>query len=265
MAEDTNPTSPRPARPRSPPRPVVVEEVARLSPRVTMVTFAGPALAGFGPPRPGSHMKIVFPAPGSTWSPADETAPRPPQRTYTPRRFDPARLRLDVEFVHHGEGLAAQWAARAQCGDRLFVAGPGGGYDVPATASEIVLVADETALPAAGTILDALPPTIGAQLLCEIENAAEQRTISTHRDVQIGWLERSAQRSVPSAVLEDAVRKLPPVGTDTCWWIACEAAAMRRIKTFLLQERGVAAANLHTRGYWKLGQTAYPDHDYGRD
>jgi NADPH-dependent ferric siderophore reductase len=33
----------------------------------------------------------------------------------------------------------------------------------------------------------------------------------------------------------------------------------------LLKERGMAPGHVHTRGYWKLGEVAYPDHDYGAD
>ncbi len=264
MAVTENAGGGRPPRTRPPPRAVEVAEVVRLTPRVTRVAFTGAALAGFGPPRPGAHMKVFFPEPGSTWTPGDETVPRPPLRTYTPRRFDPDRLLLDVEFVHHGDGIAATWAARAKVGEAMFVAGPGGGYDLPADATEVVLVADDTAMPAAGTILEALPASVQATVLCEIENAAEERQFSTRgAEVPITWLHRAARDTQPSTALEAAVRMLAPVMPGACWWIACEAGAMRRIRQHLLRECGVDAARLHTRGYWKLGETAYPDHDYG--
>jgi NADPH-dependent ferric siderophore reductase len=32
-----------------------------------------------------------------------------------------------------------------------------------------------------------------------------------------------------------------------------------------LKERKVDPAKVHTRGYWRLGETNYPDHDYGND
>jgi NADPH-dependent ferric siderophore reductase len=40
---------------------------------------------------------------------------------------------------------------------------------------------------------------------------------------------------------------------------------MRRIRTHLLQERGLDPAAIVTRGYWKLGAIDYTDHDYGTD
>jgi NADPH-dependent ferric siderophore reductase len=48
-------------------------------------------------------------------------------------------------------------------------------------------------------------------------------------------------------------------------YIGCEAAAMRRIRTHLLQERGLDPATIVMRGYWKLGAVDYTDHDYGTD
>ena len=252
-------------RPRSPTRLVTVERVERLTPLLTRVTFTGDALAGFGPPRPAAHIKLLFPADGSGWSPDDEAAPRPPRRTYTPRRFDARARSLEVDFVHHGDGLAAGWAARAKPGQVLYVNGPGGGYDVPADASDIILVADDTALPAAATIMEATPDTCRVTVLAEVAGRSEQRPLGTRDEVQPTWLLRDADASVPGSLLENAVRNLAAPSPTTCWWIACEAAAMRRIRKHLLLERGVDPGRVHTRGYWKLGETAYPDHDYGKD
>ena len=252
-------------RPRSPTRLVTVEQVERVTPRLTRVTFAGPALAGFGPPRPGAHIKLIFPPTDAGWTPGDETAPRPPRRTYTPRRFDQVGLRLDVEFVHHGHGLAATWAASARPGEQLYINGPGGGYDVPPDTTEIVLAVDDTALPAAGMILEALPRSARATVLCEVSDAAERRPLGPTIEAQPTWLLRDGGATAAGSRLEQAVRHLADPGPTAQWWIACEAAAMRRIRRHLLTERGIDPARVHSRGYWKLGETAYPDHDYGKD
>jgi NADPH-dependent ferric siderophore reductase len=101
-------------------------------------------------------------------------------------------------------------------------------------------------------------------VLCEVADAAEEREISPQVAVSPTWLHRDDAGSVAGTLLEDAVRALD-VPDTACWWIACEAAAMRRIRQYLLDDRGIDAARVHTRGYWKLGETAYPDHDYGND
>ena len=126
-------------RPRRPPRAVTVERVEKVTPHMTRIIFGGEELAEFGPPRPGSHMKLLFVPECEEWSPNNTEAPRPPSRTYTPRRYDPERRELEVEFVHHGNGVAATWAETAKAGDPMFLAGPGGGYDVPEDATLRIL------------------------------------------------------------------------------------------------------------------------------
>jgi NADPH-dependent ferric siderophore reductase len=253
-------TTGRPPKKRGPPKRTIVERIDRLTPEMLSIAVKGDDLAGFATARPGAHMKLLFPDSG--WNAADPEAPRPPSRTYTPRRYDAARGTLEIEFVMHGGGLASNWAERARVGDTLYVAGPGGGYDVPPEIKAMVLVVDESALPAAGMIVEALPLACQITALCEIAGAAEERPLSPVRSVAPTWLHRGAAPA--NALLEKAVAGLnAPV--DCYWWIACEAGAMRRIKAHLLKERHVAPQRLHTRGYWLLGNTNYPDHDYGND
>jgi NADPH-dependent ferric siderophore reductase len=256
-----------PRRKRPPPRRVTVERVERLTPRVISVTFGGVALENFGPPRPGAHMKLLFAPPGFDMVGLErgEEGPRPPSRTYTPRRYDPATRRLDVEFVLHGDGLAAGWVQKAKAGDALHVAGPGGGYDIPADLSELILIADDTAMPAAATILEALPASAKATVVCEVADAKEERPLTSKSAVEPEWLHYATAGAQPGTLLEKRALELAAAKPDAHWWIACEAGAMRRIRKHLLGDRRVAPAKVHTRGYWKLGETNYPDHDYGND
>jgi len=259
-------TIPTKARPKSPIRRVVVEHVERVTPLLRRITLTGPELEGFGPPRPASHIKLHLVPPNSSWSPSDETAPRAPRRTYTPRFFDPVRRRLDVDFVLHGHGLASDWAAQAAPGHSLFFSGPGGGYEPPQGATSLILVADDTALPAAGMIIESLPAGIMPLVLAEVAGAGEQRPLSPTAPCETRWLLRDVSGKLAGDLLEASVRDLPAATAEQAhWWIACEAAAMRRIRQHLLRDKGISPSRLHTRGYWKLGETAYPDHDYGSD
>ena len=214
---------------------------------------------------------LVFPQlffPKGAWPPSDgvENAPRPPSRTYTPRRFDADKSLLEIEFVLHGAGLASDWASGAKVGDRLLVsAGPGGGYSIPEGAANIVIIADDTALPAAGMVIEALPPGCRVNAICEIENAGEERALSPRVPCQPQWLPRSPGGAKPGSLLQKAIAALPEQPADTLWWIACEAAAMRAIRDHLFARPGVDRKRVHTRGYWKYGDTNYPDHDYGDD
>ena len=258
--------TPAPRKKRPPPKPVTVHSIERVTPGVLRIAFTGAELDSFAQAKPGAHVKLFF-APGA-WPPPDgvENAPRPPSRTYTPRRYDAANARLEVEFVMHGAGLASDWATRAKVGDPMLVAGgPGGGYVAPEGVTNIVIIADDTAMPAAGMVVESLPASCRITALCEIENAGEERALSPHVALKPTWLHRAPGGARPGSLLEAAVTALPAQPADTQFWIACEAGAMRRIRDVLVKERGVDRARLHTRGYWKYGDLNYPDHDYGND
>jgi NADPH-dependent ferric siderophore reductase len=81
--------------------------------------------------------------------------------------------------------------------------------------------------------------------------------------LDITWLHRGAHPA--DTALEDAHRTVEfPAGNGRIY-VGCEAAAMRRIRTHLLHERGLDPATIVTRSYWKLGAVDYTDHDYGTD
>ena len=251
-----------PRRKRPPPRLTTVEKIERLTPQVVRATFQGEELADFGPPRPGAHIKLLFVPEGTAWDRFDPGAQRPPARTYTPLSYDCEGRRLEVDFVLHGDGLAANWVQKAKLGDTMFIGGPGGGYDVPEDATNMIIVADDTAVPGAGTVIEAIPEHCTITALCEVADKEEERPLSPRVAIAPRWLHRDL--AVPCSVLErEAIALDAPANAN--WWIACEANAMRRIRTHLLKERRVDPAKIHTRGYWRLGETNYPDHDYGND
>lgn len=232
---------------------LTVTRARHVVPRVVAVTLQGDSLAAFTPPSPGGHIKIAF---------ESSDGEGPIMRTYTPRRFNPDRLELDVEFVLHGDGIAASWAATAEVGDRLTAMGPGGRY-LPAAPSGIFVIAvDETGMPAAGTVIEALPAETEIVVLCEVADHTDERPLTHTRDLDVIWLHRSAAE--PGALLHTALQDLP-AALDADWFVATEAAAMRRIRNHLRTDRQIAPERLQTRGYWRSGETNYPDHDYGDD
>jgi NADPH-dependent ferric siderophore reductase len=155
-----------------------------------------------------------------------------------------------------------RWLQDAKAGDPLYLAGPGGGYEIPSEAKKLVLVADDTAMPAAGTILEALTDGCEATVLCEVSDRAEERPLSDRVQADVRWAHLDGAQA--GTALERAVRSVD-APAEAHWWVAGEAGAMRRIRTYLLKERGVDPARVHLRGYWRLGEVNHPDHDYGND
>lgn len=256
-----------PPRQRRPPRRVQVSAVQTLSPAMRRVTFTGPELEGFLPVLPASYLKLIFPEPGQLEPnrPLPD-APRPTaMRTYTPLATRPEVLEVDVDFVLHGEGPASTWAAQAQVGQVLFLMGPGPGYAVDTTAANHLLLLDDSALPAAETILAALPASARVTVLVEVISAAEQRPLVSAAQVHAQWLPRGTDHRTAGLPLEAAIRALPAISADTNIYLACEAAAMRRIRQVMTTELGVDRGQIIGRGYWKLDTVNHPDHDYGED
>lgn len=251
-------------RPRKQRYATTVQRVQRLTARMIRVVFGGPALAGFNWNGPAAHIKLIL---GS-----DTPDVRAPSRTYTPRHFDVATHELTVDFVLHGEGPASTWAAQAQVGQPMLIAGPGRSYALDAQAQWLLIAGDESAIPAVATILEAVPDGVRTEVLLEVNDAADEFAIALVRpDVDIRWLHRAQPLIGHGGTARAGVELLsaisafqPPAGSGSVY-VACEADAMRRIRQHLLLERALPREWVTTRGYWKQGATDYPDRDYGED
>lgn len=262
-----------PRRERPVPRPVSVVRTERISPTMQRVTFGGPGLEGFAITTPTGHIKLFLPAEGErdvvlptrgpnglVWP---EGGPRGVVRTYTPRRFDPDRRELDVEFFLHGTGPASTWAGRAVPGDQAAIAGPGRGYDLDPSAPWFVIAGDESAIPAIGMIVEALPSTAAAHVYVEVASPADEQQLPAHPLTITNWVHRGD--AAPGARLEEALRAMALPHGDGRVWVAGEAAMIRRVRYHLLAERALQPQQLVTRGYWQEGAENHPDHDYGDD
>ena len=60
-------------------------------------------------------------------------------------------------MVLHGSGPLSAWAANASPGAPAAVSGPGRGYEVDADCRSFLLAGDESALPALGLLVAAMP------------------------------------------------------------------------------------------------------------
>jgi len=260
------------AKPRRRFRPVAVTAVELITPRMVRVALAGEALADFEVTAPTQHVKLLFPAEGQEAPALPEPGPdgfrfpdgqpRPVMRTFTPRRFDPETATLYVDFVLHGEGPASAWAEQAKVGQRLAVAGPGGRMPLALGPGRWIVGGDESAIPAVGTLLAALPADAAAEVILEVEGASDEIDLDSAASVSVTWLRRPPGSFGPA--LHDAVGGTDVTGASGVW-VACEAEAVRRVRQTLLTERHVDPGRLVTRGYWRLGEQNHPDHDYGED
>ncbi|MDQ2812426.1 MAG: siderophore-interacting protein [Actinomycetota bacterium] len=266
-------TTPR-RRPARTFHPVTVTDISQLTPGMRRITFGGEKLREYPNDGPATHFKLLLPAPGQAKVTLPTSRPdglvwpepRPLLRTYTPRHLDRAAQRLVVDFMLHGDGgPASRWAAQARVGDEIVITGARGAYRIDPGADWTLLVADATALPAVGTILDEAPADTRVLLVAEVTDKDEQLVFDTAAELTTVWCHRDEAHAGYGMLAAEAVRDLAlPGGRGACW-VGLEAAAMRTVRRHLLGERGLDRDQLHTRGYWKLGVADHPDHDTGED
>jgi NADPH-dependent ferric siderophore reductase len=78
-------------------------------------------------------------------------------------------------------------------------------------------------------------------------------TLPDHPGAHVGWRERDPGEA-PGDLLVDAISAVE-LADGIQAWVAGEAAAMQRIRRLLLEDRGLARAQMSVRGYWKRGRS----------
>ena len=293
---------------------VEVRAVRRLSPSFLRLTFGGACLADFAVCAPRDlRIKLMVPPPGgalpdlgeltdgwyAAWLALDPDV-RGSMRTYTVRALRSAgtATELDVDVVlhldEHGHGgPATTWAAQARPGDPITLLGPStaagetpGGVEWrppaprPGAPVRVLLVGDETAVPAVCSVLDGLGEGYVGDVLLEVPDATDVQDVRTPAGIRTTWLARGERPH--GAALAEAVRALlqdaPPaaapvvpalpevdVDADVLWetadtdgafyaWIAGEAAVVRDLRRCLVTEHGVDRRSVAFMGYWRQGR-----------
>lgn len=187
-----------------------VRAAERLSPAFVRVTLESPAFVDLGIEGFDTRFKMIFPGPTgdlpplpaqpeewhARWLAAPDTT-RSPMRTYTVRDVisdGEARLLVVDLVVHeHGpQGPACRWALSASPGDELQVIAPhrrgreyGGTEFAPAERRELLLVADETALPALTRILADLAPGFSGHAFAEVPSAEDALAVQAPDGLEV--------------------------------------------------------------------------------
>lgn len=183
-------------------------------------------------------------------------ATRPAIRNYTVRDFDRASGRLDIDFVIHDadpahSGIAAPWAARLPIGDRVALIDQGCGYRPVPDAKRVLLVGEETALPAILGILRKLPEETVGHAIIEIPHDADRQPVAAPRGVEVSWLTREPDAQPGAAALAE-LRGLPPLPEgQISAFVAGEQKLASGGRRHLVAERGIDKAAVDFCGYWR--------------
>ncbi|MGA7203767.1 MAG: siderophore-interacting protein [Specibacter sp.] len=264
------------------------------------------------------RIKVMIPSPGhplpelsavggslkddwyQNWRSLDESV-RGVMRTYTVRELRPAvaatpdtpavDAQLDIDFVLHldgGSGPAAEWAAAARPGDPTVLIGPCARWGdclgiefAPGDAERVLLVGDETAVPAIAAILAELPAHVTGHAVLEVPTAEDFLDLPTPAGVEVRWHARSGHSDAHGEAISRDVRSVivpaachrgeEPEDVDVdatiLWetpeatpghglyaWIAGEAATVRELRRYLVRDVGMDRNAVAFMGYWRQGQ-----------
>ncbi|GAA4832768.1 siderophore-interacting protein [Luteimicrobium xylanilyticum] len=246
-------------------RQLTVLRRSHVTPRMVRVTLGGDELAGFESHLPDEHCKLVFPDPGSDvvrhpWQEEGEDhlewpEPFPPTREYSVRRYDPVAREVDLDFVVHPGGLAADWAQGAEPGDRLWVAGPRPGIVVGPEFGLLVLLADETGLPALARWLEELPSDARGVAAIEIHDDAERQDLRVPDGFTVTWLSRDGAEPGTTTLLGDFAERIDlPDDVWTYVWAFAEAGCVKPVRRWA-RAHGIGRKQSDIGGYWKRGRT----------
>jgi len=225
-------------------------------------------------------------------------------RTYTVRDVvgSGEDTRLVVDIVLHDEhdgdqaGPGSSWASRAKVGDRLVTMAPrcghayGGIEFAPGEAGRLLLVGDETAVPAIAGILRDLPADAAGTAVLEVPLTADIQELAAPPGMDIRWLPRDG-RPLGSLVHEAALETLgvvpvpvevgddevdpdlwetptysssgeamgeisvpgPASHDDLYVWIAGESKVVTGLRRVLVDDLGLDRRQVAFMGYWRLG------------
>ena len=211
-----------------------VVRVDEVAPKVRLITMASSDLVGFEY-TPGQDLLFEFPDGDLT-----------PRRRYTIRRLDPGLGIADFEIeIHDGRGPATRWAAKAEVGKHLEAIGPRGGIGLRSTATSHLFVVDDSAMPAAFVMLDALPADAPATALLMTSHGAKSRPEPARTSAtSLVWLDR--------AEMLDMVSNLhPPAGTAA--YLFGERHLVRTSEE-LLVAGGLDRDAVASKPYWRRDQ-----------
>jgi NADPH-dependent ferric siderophore reductase len=243
-----------------------VLRTARITPSLVRVTLTGDDLADFVSASFDDHIKIFLPAApgekplmpqiGPQGSVFPEGQERPIMRDYTPRRYDPLTRELDIDFVLHGQGAAAAWAAQASPGQYLGIGGPRGSFVIPQEYDWHLLIGDETAIPAIGRRLAELPEGKRVLAVIETELPDSQLEFETRADLDVQWVRCSVDQADGTSALERVVRRLQFPDGEGFVWAAGEYSSIQNIRRYLVNERGMDKSHIRAASYWRRGAAA---------
>ncbi|WP_109209708.1 MULTISPECIES: siderophore-interacting protein [Microbacterium] len=187
---------------------------------------------------------------------------RPVMRNYTVRAFRPATeaadAEIDVDFVIHGSaadgtaGPASRWAETCVAGESVVVIDEGLTFNPDRGTDRVVLVADETGVPAVAGICASLPADASGLAIVEVPAADDAIDFPHPAGVDVRWIVRD-HGIKPGTLALEALRDASLPAAPFHAYVVGEQALATEGRRHLVGERGVSKDQVSFCGYWRVG------------
>lgn len=185
---------------------------------------------------------------------------RPVMRNYSVRAYRAATAdagaEIDVDFVLHGSaaegtaGPASHWAETCQPGEHVLIIDEGLTFNPQRGTERVLLVGDETALPAIASISASLAEDAAGTVIVEVPSDEDALPFPHPPGVEIVWLVRPHDTAPGVLALETLGRTALPAAPFHAY-AAGEQALASGVRKHLVGERGVDKNAVSFCGYWK--------------
>lgn len=251
----------------------VVSQRQRLSPSFARLTVVGGGLSLFDHKGYDQWFRMFLPREGlgrlhlpegthadgfyERYLAAPESA-RTWMRYVTIREFRPTASdgpEMDIDVVVHGRpgdpdtGPLSTWAQSAEAGDRVAILDQGLIFRPELAGEGVLLLGDETAVPAIAGILRSLPPSTTGRAFIEVPSPHDFQSLVGPVGVEVNWLARGAA-DVPGMSLLAAFRGRVTTGARPYLYTAGETAMIRALNQMLKDDFDWPKGRMTTVGYW---------------
>lgn len=250
----------------------------RISPHFQRVTVGGGSIDQFTPMGWDQWFRMFIPTAGETGLDQlpdrvnllgylrylrIDKGERPVLRNYTVRAFRPVGVsgpELDIDFVLHGSvedgtaGPASTWAQTCRPGDPIGIVDEGIAFNPGRGTDRVLLLADETGVPAAAGVLASLPDTATGTAILEVPTPEDRFDLSHPPGVDVWWLSRPAEAHAGDIALPALVTVSP--GTGVHAFLVGEQSMVQGARRHLVAT-GVPKDRISFVGYWRRGTAGH--------
>lgn len=257
---------------------LTVQRSTRLSPHWIRVTLGGGEIDRFRPLGYDQWFRLFLPVGGDAG--LERVPPkanklfgylkflripdgeRPVMRNYSVREYRPATAErgaeIDVDFVAHGSatdgtaGPASHWAETCRPGEHVLIIDEGLNFNPKRGTDRVVLVGDETALPAFSSICASLPTDATGTAIIEVPSREDALEFAHPAGVDVVWIVRTPEERPGTPALA-RLRQTTLPDAPFHAYAAGEQALASGARKHLVSERGIDKNSVSFCGYWKVG------------